>query len=100
MVEEDATQAKEALACTKEALKLFEIAPHYLYFPEGNLFLHSRVLRVSGLEKEADEYLRQAHERMMMVAGKFSDDDLRRSYLENILDNREIQAFYQERFGT
>jgi predicted ATPase len=99
MLEEDAAQAKEALACTEEALKLFEIAPHYSYFPEGNLFLHSRALRANGREEEADEYLRQAYARVMMVAGKFSNKDFRQSYLENIHDNRAIQEEYQARFG-
>jgi hypothetical protein len=67
--------------------------------PEQVKFLHSRALRVNGREDEADDYLRQAYERMMMVAEKIEDEDLRRSYLENVRDNRELQAAYQERFG-
>jgi DNA-binding SARP family transcriptional activator len=34
--------------------------------------------------------LRQAYERVMLVAGNIQDDDLRRSYLENVRENREI----------
>ncbi len=39
---------------------------------------------------ETDDYLRQAYERVMLVAGNTKDDDLRQSYLENVSENREI----------
>jgi len=37
---------------------------------------------------------------MMMSAGKITDDDLRHSYLNNVRENRDIRAAYEERFGT
>jgi len=44
-----------------------------------------------------DDCLRRAYERVVLVAGKIQDDDLRRSYLENVPDNREILKEAQER---
>ena len=67
--------------------------------PEQVYFQHSLALRVIGRDREADEYLQKAHERMMMVAGKINDVDLRHSYLENVSANREIQVEYRGRFG-
>jgi predicted ATPase len=98
LLEENSSQAESALECTEEALKAFEIEQQVM--PEQIHFQHSRALRVNGLEEEADKYLREAFERVMMVAGNINDEDLRRSYLENVRGNREIQAAYQERFGS
>ena len=96
---EDQPQAEIALDSIEEALECYQFEPSRLIMPEQLHFQHSRALRVNGREQEADEKLRQAYERMMMVAGKISDDDLRRSYLENVRDNREIRAEYLERIG-
>jgi tetratricopeptide (TPR) repeat protein len=96
---EDHSHAESALECTEEALNCYGLEPSTWVMPEQIHFQHSRALRVNGREEEADEYLRQAYERVMMVAGNISDEDLRRSYLENVRDNRAIQAAYQERFG-
>jgi tetratricopeptide (TPR) repeat protein/predicted Ser/Thr protein kinase len=97
---EDQSQAKLALECTQEALECFQLDPSsLLIMPEQIHFLHSLALRENGFNKEADEFLQKAYDRMMMVAGNISDEDLRRSYLENVRDNRAIQAAYQERFG-
>ncbi len=52
------------------------------------------------MEEEADEYLRQAYERMMKVAGKIDDEKLRISYLENVRDNRALREAYQKRLGN
>ena len=99
LLSEDHSHAMLALECTNEALKCFELDLPGWVMPEQIHFHHSRALRVNGKEAEADDYLRQAYERMMMVAGNIKDEDLRRSYLENVRDNREIQATYQEKFG-
>jgi tetratricopeptide (TPR) repeat protein len=96
---EDLTHSESALECTAEALKCFEKAEGLFFMPEQIHFLHSRALRANGRDGEADEYLRQAYERMMMAAGNIRDDELRRSYLENVRDNRAIQTEYKERFG-
>lgn len=99
LIGEDRSHARLALEGTEEALKCFEVGFSGWVMPEQIQFLHSRALRVNGREEEADEYLHQAYERVMMVAGKISDEDLRRSYLENVRDNAAIQAAYHERFG-
>jgi hypothetical protein len=81
-------------------MECYELEPSIWIMPEQIHFQHSRALRVNGQEEEADETLRKAFERLMMVVGNISNEDLRRSYLENVRDNREIQVMYQERFGT
>jgi tetratricopeptide (TPR) repeat protein len=98
--EEGSDNVKKALECTEGALKAIAIEPGYSGMPEQFLFHHSRALRVNGRETEADEYLRKAYERLMMVAGNIQDDDLRCSYLEDIRGNRAIQAEFRKRFGT
>jgi hypothetical protein len=60
-------------------------------------FTHSRVLRALGQEAEADEYLRRAYDRVMLVSGKTTDPALQKSWLENAQTNREILAACAER---
>jgi hypothetical protein len=60
--------------------------------PEGVFLAHSRALRAAGREAESDDYLRRAHERVMLVASKTQDETLRRGWLENVRVNREILA--------
>ena len=98
LLEEGSSHTEKALECTIGALEAIAVEPSFWEMPEQFYFQHSRALRVNGREEEADEYLHQAYERVMMVAGYFNDGDLRRSYLENIRHNREIQELYQERF--
>ena len=43
----------------------------------------------------ASEDLRRACERVKFVAGKFEDDSLRRSWLDNVQVNREIMSSYR-----
>jgi tetratricopeptide (TPR) repeat protein len=99
MIGKDLSHAAAAIKCTKEAMKLTQIEYPDMVMPELCLYLHGCALRVNGKEQEADDYLRKAYERVMMVAGNFTNEDYRRSYLENVRDNREILATYQERFG-
>jgi hypothetical protein len=65
--------------------------------PERYFFVHSHILRALGRWAEADEYLQKAHERVMFVASKTQDETLRRSWLENVRDNREIVAAWRQR---
>jgi predicted ATPase len=99
LLEEDRSHAEAAIKSTEEVMKVIEIDHPVWIMPEHCLYLHACALRVNGREEEADEYLRQAYERVMMVAENISDEDLRRSYLENVRVNRAIQATYRERFG-
>jgi predicted ATPase len=79
-----------ALAASTEALRV-EIASPF-FDVEGMMihFTHSRTLRANGRAAEADAYLQKAYDRVMLVAGKLQDPELRRSWLENVRDNREI----------
>jgi serine/threonine protein kinase len=45
----------------------------------------------------ADGYLQRAYERVMLVASKIQDEALRRGWLENVPDNREIVAEWEAR---
>jgi hypothetical protein len=81
----------EAEAYSRKAVDLAE-AGAALWRPEEVWFTHSRVLRALGQETEADEYLQRAYERVMLVAGKTTDPELKQSWLENVQTNREILA--------
>lgn len=96
---EDQSHAGLALECTSEALECYLMEVPNWVMPEQIYFNHSRALRANGMEMEADKYLRQAYERMMKVAGKIDDEELRISYLENVRDNRALREAYQERLG-
>jgi hypothetical protein len=45
---------------------------------------------------EADEHLKLAYDRVMLVADNTKDQGLRMSWLENVLVNHEILAAYRE----
>jgi tetratricopeptide (TPR) repeat protein len=61
---------------------------------------HSRILRALGKEAEADEYLQRAYQRVMLVAGKTTDPELKRSWLENVAVNRQIVEEWTARAGA
>ncbi len=82
-------EPEAAFSTSAEVLRLAELMP-FPTTPERYFFAHSRSLRALGRGAEADEYLRKAYERVMLVAGKTRDETLRRSWLENVRDNREI----------
>jgi tetratricopeptide (TPR) repeat protein len=67
--------------------------------PEQVYFTHHRALRALGREAEADEYLQRAYERVMLVADKTPDPELRRSWLENVEANRQIVEAWAARGG-
>ena len=86
--------ADAALASSTEAKRLAAICP---LPPEDYCFTHSRALRAVGHEAEANEHLHQAYERMMLIASKTQDESLRRGWLENVRDNREIVTEWEAR---
>jgi len=90
--EEDPAHAFEALVAIEKALEVIEEFPEIWLPPEYLYFTASKVLRTNKRLDEADDYLRQAYERVMLVAGNIKDDDLRRSYLKNVPVNRDIVA--------
>ncbi len=82
-------EVKEALACSEEVIHLLETTPA-LPHPQEYLYTHFLALRVLGRDGEAKEYLRRAHERVMLVAEKTTDESLRQSWLEDVRVNRQI----------
>ena len=99
LLEKETSHRVEALESTQEAMNLIEIEPNYWLMPENCLYLQARALQENGREKDADEYLQKAYDRVTMVAGNIACEDYRQSYLENVKVNREILATYRERFG-
>jgi len=100
LLEEDPSHSTQALNSLEKALHLFDTEQVSYVIgqtPEHIYFLASRVYRANNHPEEADDYLHQAYERVMLVAGKIQDDDLRRSYLENVPDNRQILKEAKER---
>ena len=55
------------------------------------------MLRAAGHDKEADRYLQNAYQRVILVAGKTKDETLRQGWLENVPWNREILKEARER---
>ncbi len=86
----------EAMAALEEALEVYETltwdGDFALIPPEALFSFASDVYRFVNPEK-AEMYLRKAFERVMLVSGKFEDEELRRSYLENV---PEIPKVMQE----
>ncbi len=89
-------EVDEAVTCSTKVMQLLE-TDRNVWWPEQRLFTHARALRAAGREAEADEYLRRAYERVMLVAEKTRDETLRRSWLENVRANREIVAEWATR---
>jgi tetratricopeptide (TPR) repeat protein len=81
----------EALDSSLQSLQIMATAPS-IWWPEWMFFIHAQILRALGREKEADEYLQRAYDRVMLVAGKTRDAKLRQSWLENVKMNRDILA--------
>lgn len=86
-------QPSAALAASEISLELMEKGRATGYFLHERFWsAHARALRALGRTAEADDYLRRAQALMCEVAEKFTDPELRRSWLENVRANRHIQA--------
>ncbi len=94
LVPEDPSYAAKSLGEIDKTIGVYEDEEYQGgWFPlEYLLILASQVYRVNHQPDKADEYLRKAHDRVMLVAGNTKDDDLRRCFLENVPWNREILA--------
>lgn len=58
--------------------------------PEMFYSMASHVYRANHQPDKADDFLRKAYARIMLVAGNIQDHDLRQCYLENVKDNCKI----------
>ena len=81
-----------ALAHAQEALHDLGVGR---YAAEQFFFTHARALLANGQQVEAEDYLRQAYERVLLVAEQMEDAELRRSWLEDVRVNREIIARWE-----
>jgi len=89
LAKEDSEHLTEALSAIELAFKSRE--EYSATDPLEQLFSMAwRVYRANNQPEKADEYLRKGYERVMMVAGKIQNDELRMSFLENVPYNREI----------
>jgi tetratricopeptide (TPR) repeat protein len=89
-------QIEKALKYSSEAIGLMGILP-FFNDPEVALFTHAKALSEHGRDGEAKGYLKQAYDRIMLVANNTRDEELRRSWLENVKVNREILEACTER---
>jgi predicted ATPase len=82
-------QVEAALDTSSEMIQILENEVTEL---RAELFYwtHAQVLRAAGQGQESDSFLYKAYDILMQVAEKIEDDDLRRSFLENVWENREI----------
>ena len=85
------------MADSQEALRDLGVC---CYAIEKFHFTHSRALLANGRLAEAEEYLRRAHERVLLVAEQTDDAELRRSWLEDVRINREIIADWERLHQT
>lgn len=89
-------RVEQALTYSKECLRVSATLSSPVA-PEQYFYTHARALSANGREAEADHYLQKAYDRVMLVASKTHDPDLRRSWLENVRDNREIVQEWEAR---
>jgi tetratricopeptide (TPR) repeat protein len=89
-------EADAALELSAQGLRMMSLYPAP-WWPERTHFTHSRILRALGWEAEADEHLQRAYDRVMLVVGHTHDQQLRRSWLENVEVNGEILAACAQR---
>jgi predicted ATPase len=82
----------EADAALKDSSECKQLASTWPSMPHGYLFTYSRALRAVGRKAEADGELQRAYERVTSIASRIKEDALRRSWLENVRENRDILA--------
>jgi predicted ATPase/predicted Ser/Thr protein kinase len=89
LLSEDSSHTQKAILALENSLKVFDEyrvggCTEFLFYTAWQVY------QANGFFEEADDYLRKAYERVMLVAGKIKDDDLRKSFMENVLENRAI----------
>jgi hypothetical protein len=84
-------QPADALANSQRAMDMLAEHPVlWIRAPEQLLYLHSRALRFNQQIDLANHYLRQAHERLMVVHDSLQQAAHQRSWLENVRLNRML----------
>ncbi len=85
-----------ALADSTAAVKAIGSLP---FARERFLYAHARALEAAGRSPEAQGYVRQAHERVLLVASRTANPEWQRSWLEDVRANREIIAAWRKDQG-
>jgi len=85
-------QAVEALELSSRAVTLLKARGHIEGAEEEIYFVHSQVLAAIGCAPEAQDALQQAYDELLTKADRLTDPALRRSFLERVRVNCEIQA--------
>jgi len=83
----------EVIVALEKALEALGLDGDFLLIPPETLFSFASGVYRDAQPEEAEKYLRKAFERIMLVSGKIKDEELRQSYLENVL---EIPKVIQE----
>jgi eukaryotic-like serine/threonine-protein kinase len=81
-----------ALGLMTQAMDIIGATP---FMPERNFYTAARILKALGRTEEAEEHLRHAYQRVLLIAGSISDAVLQRSWLESVKVNREIVAEWE-----
>jgi hypothetical protein len=82
----------EAGVALKDASECRRLASTWPSMPHGYRFAYSRALRAVGREDEADDELQRAYERVTSIASRIKRETLRRGWLENVREHRDILA--------
>ncbi len=90
-IDGDLSHLDQAFESSSEAVQLPEKDPEACHLDEY-CYTHARVLKALGGDDEVEPYLRQAFDRVMQVADQTQDEELRRSWLEDVPMHREIMA--------
>ena len=83
-------EGEAALEFSRQAIELLKTMPADESFNAWALLLRYRALRAAQRGLEGRVHLRRAYERVMQVADHIHSDSLRRGWLENVLENREV----------
>jgi tetratricopeptide (TPR) repeat protein len=82
-----ANQPEKALEFSEESLQIYAAQP---FAPYGHEYVHVCALWANGQDDAAEEYLERAYQCIMTVANQLRDENLRRSWLEDVYVNRQI----------
>jgi hypothetical protein len=92
-------QVNAALNASEKAVQSLQTCAEIVN-PERILYLHARNLYADNREIEGDNNLRHAWDRIQLVLSLTSDQELQRSFIENVRINHDILAEATQRCLT
>jgi tetratricopeptide (TPR) repeat protein len=90
-IDDDPNHLDQAFESSYNATQLPQKDPEACHLDEY-CYTHVRVLQALGRLDEVEPHLRKAFDRVMQVAEKTQDEELRQTWLENVAIHREIMA--------